>query len=440
MSFTHFLVMPYPILGHMNPLLQFSQILAKHGCKITFLITEFNQKRVNTASDLLRSHITFVTLPDGLDPEDDRSDQPKVILSLRNSMPQKLHKLIEDINALNGDNKITCLVVSKNIGWALEVGHELGIKGALLWPASATSLASFESIPRLVHEGIIDSETGLPTRKQDIQLFPNSPMLDSSNLPWCSLGKKFFQHMVEDTQTLKFAEWWLCNTTCDLEPGALATSPRLLPIGPLMESNSNLSSFWKEDTTCLDWLDEQPPHSVIYVSFGSLASLESIQFKELALGLDLINKPFLWIVRPGNDNIAYPNEFHGSKGKIVGWAPQKKILSHPAIACFFTHCGWNSTIEGVVYGGLPFLCWPFFSDQFVNRSYICDVWKVGLTLDKDNNGLISKEEIRKKMEQLLDDDGIKVRSMKLKEVAKNNLAEGGQSSKNLEMFINWSKE
>lgn len=161
MSHPHFLVIPYPILGHINPLLQFSQILAKHGCKITFLITEFNQKRMKNAIDHLRTQINFVELSDGLDPEDDRSDQPKVILSLRNTMPSKLHNLIQNINVLDGDDsKITCLVVSKNMGWALEVGHKLGIKGALLWPASATSLASFDSIPTLIHERIIDSETG----------------------------------------------------------------------------------------------------------------------------------------------------------------------------------------------------------------------------------------------------------------------------------------
>jgi len=116
---------------------------------------------MKNAIDHLRTQINFVELSDGLDPEDDRSDQPKVILSLRNTMPSKLHNLIQNINVLDGDDsKITCLVVSKNMGWALEVGHKLGIKGALLWPASATSLASFDSIPTLIHERIIDSETG----------------------------------------------------------------------------------------------------------------------------------------------------------------------------------------------------------------------------------------------------------------------------------------
>ena len=102
----------------------------------------------------------LVSLPDGVGPEDDRDDLPMVISSTRNTMCAKLPKLIEDVNAMDGDNKITCIIVTKNMGWALEVGHKLGIKGALFWPASATALASVDSMQRLIAEGSIDSENG----------------------------------------------------------------------------------------------------------------------------------------------------------------------------------------------------------------------------------------------------------------------------------------
>ncbi|XP_020213750.1 UDP-glycosyltransferase 83A1 [Cajanus cajan] len=443
MGVPHFLLIPYPTLGHANPLMHLSQVLATHGCKITFLNTEFHHKRANTevaGLDNPNGHqIEFVTLPDGLDPQDDRSDHKKVIFSIKNHMHAMLPKLIQDINALHVNNNITCIVVTVNMGWALEVGHKMGIKGALLWPASASSLATCDCIPRLIDDGTIDSD-GNPTRKQEIQLSPNMPMMDTANFPWCGLGKILFHHIAQEMQTIKLGDWWLCNTTYDLEPAAFTISPILLPIGPLMESDTNKSSIWQGDTTCIDWLDQQPPQSVIYVAFGSSALIDRNQFKELALGLDFLNKPFLWVVPPCNDNKAnntYPDEFHGSKGKIVGWTPQKKILNHSAIAYFISHCGWNSTIEGVC-AGVPFLCWPLVKDQFVNKSYICDVWKVGVGLDKDENGLISKGEISKKVEQLVGDEGIKERSSKLKELTLNNIAEGGHSSKNLENFISWA--
>ena len=43
------------------------------------------------------------------------------------------------------------------------------------------------------------------------------------------------------------------------------------------------------------------------------------------------------------------------------------------------------------------------SDQFLNKSYICAVWKVGPAFGKDENGVISKDETKKKVEQLVGD-------------------------------------
>lgn len=162
----HFLAIPYPILGHMNPLMQFSQVLAtKYGCKITFLISDDNYSKIKTttttsSNSSMESKIRLVSLPDGVGPEINRRDIPKVILSTITTMTAMLPNLIEEINSLDSDNKISCIIVTKNMGWALQVGHQLGIKGALFWPASATSLASFNSMQKLVDDGVIDSQTG----------------------------------------------------------------------------------------------------------------------------------------------------------------------------------------------------------------------------------------------------------------------------------------
>ncbi|KAC9242325.1 hypothetical protein E3N88_46144 [Mikania micrantha] len=141
-------------------------------------------------------------------------------------------------------------------------------------------------------------------------------------------------------------------------------------------------------------------------SVASLTTILSIQKliddgiinkKELALGLETSNKPFLWVVRPGmtkETKLDYPDgyiERVGCRGRIVSWAPQQKVLAHPSVACFMSHCGWNSTLEGVT-NGLPFLCWPYFADQFHNETYICDIWKTGLKLNKNEEGIITRGE------------------------------------------------
>ncbi|MED6216533.1 hypothetical protein PIB30_008518 [Stylosanthes scabra] len=444
MGIPHFLAIPYPVQGHVNPLMQLCHVLTKYGAKVTFLNTEFNHKRTTATcgggggGD--NPNINYVTLPDGLEPEDDRSDREKQLLSIKRTMPPLLPKLIEDVNALHDDeNKISCIVFTGNMGWALEVGNKFGIKGAFLWTASATSLACCSSIPNLIHHGIIHSSDGKPTKKQEIQISPTMPTINPSDLPWLTIGNTFFPHVIKLIETMKLAEWWLCNTAYDLEPGSFI-SQKFLPIGPLMEINDkSKSSFWQEDTTCLEWLDQQQPQSVIYVAFGSMAVVEPNQLNELGLALDLINKPFLLVVRPSSKGKnVIPIEFHGLEGKIVSWSPQRKVLNHPSIACFISHCGWNSTMEGLC-AGVPFLCWSFFADQFLNKTYICDVWRIGIELEKDHeNGLILKEEIKKKVEELLGNEDIRARSMKMKELIMNNIVQGGQSSKNIQKFINWA--
>lgn len=95
-------------------------------------------------------------------------------------------------------------------------------------------------------------------------------------------------------------------------------------------------------------------------------------------------------------------------------------------------------MEGVS-NGVPFLCWPYFADQFLNETYICDVWKVGLKFDKNKCGIITREEIKNKVETVISDEKIKARAAELKRLATQNVGEAGYSSENFQNFIEWIK-
>ena len=159
----------------------------------------------------------------------------------------------------------------------------------------------------------------------------------------------------------------------------------------LLNSNSEgnkleiKTGFWAEEGECLDWLDKLSRKSVIYVSFGSVTVLSQTQFQQLALALEATERPFLWVVRSdlleAGSEVAFPPGFleriqlQRQQGCLVSWCPQLRVLSHPSIACFVTHCGWNSALESISMG-VPMLCWPHFADQFLNQSYIVHVWKI----------------------------------------------------------------
>ncbi|KAG5088341.1 hypothetical protein JHK86_000953 [Glycine max] len=349
------LALPYPAQGHVNPLMTLSQKLVEHGCKVFFVNTDFDHKRVVSSMVEQQDHsldeslLKLVSIPDGLGPDDDRNDLSKLCDSLLNNMPAMLEKLmIEDIH-FKGDNRISLIVADVCMGWALDVGSKLGIKGALLCPSSAAFFALLYNVPRLIDDGIIDSDGGLRiTTQRTIQISQGMPEMDPRELSWLNMGntingKIVLNYLMQYTQRLNMTEWWLCNTTYELEHAPLSSIPKLVPIGPLLRSYGDtiataktIGQYWEEDLSCMSWLDQQPHGSVLYVAFGSFTHFDQNQFNELALGLDLTNRPFLWVVHQDNKRV-YPNEFLACKGKIVSWAPQQKCSSAlPSSFVFFS--------------------------------------------------------------------------------------------------------
>ncbi|KAG6467159.1 hypothetical protein ZIOFF_075027 [Zingiber officinale] len=146
--------------------------------------------------------------------------------------------------------------------------------------------------------------------------------------------------------------------------------------------------------------------------------------------MEVTDRPFLWVVQPDlavDSADASSDDFKDrvrNRGMMVAWAPQQKVLTHPSVGCFVSHCGWNSTLEGVRNGKL-FLCWPYFADQFLNHSYICGHWKVGLILMSDESGIVKHEQLKSKVEELLGDAEMSARASSLKEKAQRNTDQGG---------------
>ncbi|XP_059293879.1 UDP-glycosyltransferase 83A1-like [Lycium ferocissimum] len=453
MSQPHIVAVPYPAQGHVLPLMELSLWLVKEGCKITFVNSEFNHKRVMKASsenDDVRNKINLVSIPDGLEPEEDRTDLKKLTEAIGEVMPGKLDEVIKMINE-SDENGVSCVIADENVGWALGVAEKLNIRRVAFWPAAAATLTSFFSIPKLIDDGIIDSD-GAILKKQGIKLSPNMPIMNSSDFSWAffpdpALRRVVFDLVNDNAERVKSANWIICNSAKELEPEAFAMFPQMSPIGPLLATNrlgSSTGHFWPEDSNCLNWLDQQPHNSVIYVAFGSFTILDLTQFQELALGLESSKRRFLWVVRENlilNGDSVYPKGFKdrvGNRGHIVKWAPQQKVLAHPSIACFVSHCGWNSTVESVS-NGVPFLCWPYFADQLFNQSYICDIWKVGLGFNKNENGVIGKEEIKNKLDKLLGDTTFKEKALDLQAKVNTSVKEGGSSNKMFGKFVDWIK-
>jgi pathogen-inducible salicylic acid glucosyltransferase len=122
---------------------------------------------------------------------------------------------------------------------------------------------------------------------------------------------------------------------------------------------------------------------------------------------------------------------------VVRWCPQLEVLTHEAVGCFVTHCGWNSTLEALS-SGVPMVAVPHWSDQSTNAKYIMDIWKMGLKPPVDEKGLVKQEAIEYCIGEIMEGERgeeIKKNALKWRKLAKEAVDEGGSSDKNIEEFV-----
>ncbi|KAF7074745.1 hypothetical protein CFC21_079571 [Triticum aestivum] len=445
----HVMVLPFPAQGHVTPFMELSHRLVDRGFQVTFVCTELIHALLldtGTSGDALCG-IRLVSIPDGMADGDDRRDLSKFVGAITRYVPGYVEDLIRE-TAASGEKEVKWLLADVNLGFCYQGAKNLGVRVAAVWPAAAASLGMWSSIPKMIEDGFIDDK-GMAKREGIYEIAPKMPPICMSRMPWCIDGPPEGQQLVfklvvtDNAQATSLAEIVVCNSFLDAEAAAFGMFPEILPIGPLFadqELRKPVGQFWPEDVSCLEWLDAQSEGSVVYVAFGSFTIFDPRQFRELAEGLELTGRPFLWVVRPDftSDVLgkAWFDEFQSriaDKGMIVSWCPQQKVLAHPAVACFVSHCGWNSTMEGV-RNGVPILCWPYFADQFTNRSYICDIWRTGLAVTL-GDGVVTKEEVKSKLEQVIGDEGIAERVAMLRDAARRNIGEGGSSYENFQRFV-----
>ncbi|KAF2319836.1 hypothetical protein GH714_019529 [Hevea brasiliensis] len=197
----------------------------------------------------------------------------------------------------------------------------------------------------------------------------------------------------------------------------------------------------------MQWLDDQPVASVVFLCFGSMGSFGEDQLKEIACALEHSGHRFLWSVRrpPPPGKQAFPTDYEDPQevlpegflertaavGKVIGWAPQVAILAHPAIGGFVSHCGWNSVLESIWFG-VPIATWPIYAEQQFNAFEM--VIELGLAVEikmdysKESGMIVNCDEIERGIRCLMENDSEKRKKVKeMSEKSRMALIEGGSS-------------
>ncbi|XP_075097012.1 UDP-glycosyltransferase 74E2-like [Nicotiana tabacum] len=441
-SKTHVLVLPCPVQGHINPIVQFSKILASKEVKVTILTIDFVCKAMLLDCGPLINieSIPHEAIPVGLE---------NFLEWFQTLMLEKFSGIVEKFG--DSEYPVKVVVIDSIISWIIDLAHELGLKVAALHTQPVALSVLYYHIDQEDSTNKIPFECSVPVSLSSL------PLLEKEDLPSfiCETHAYPIVKRLAFGQNFNFKKAdWLYMTVFDWSRikfnkekrvvNWLRTQYSIKTIGPVVlsiyldkEYDSSLTKPHYE--TCKKWLDSREIGSVIYVSFGSLVSLREKQMEELAFGLIMSNSYFLWVVRDTEEN-KLPNEFKSKaseKGLIVDWSPQLDVLAHKSIGCFFSHCGWNSTLEALILG-VPMVCMPQWVDQPTNAKFISDIWRTGIRVKAGKDGVITREEIASSIKEVMvEKKGVmlKENAIKWKILAKEAIDKGGSSYKNIEEFI-----
>ncbi|CAM8950913.1 unnamed protein product [Rhodiola kirilowii] len=406
----HFVLFPFMAQGHTIPIIDIAKLLACRGVTVTLLLTPINHVRLRSVLaraskqglNIRIEELTFPAKEAGLPPGCENFDAlPSNSLAFNFIFATTLLEPQVKTLLINMCPKPSCLVADMCYTYASDMTNELGIPRILFHGTCSFALLCAH---RIFTSKVLENVSDL-SESFDVPNMPHNISFTMSQIRATLKQDKswvdFHQKLLNDE---KGSFGVVLNTFEELEPEYVRVyekekEKKVWCIGPVSLCNKdqsdkvargNATSIDEEE--CLKWLGTWDPSSVIYACLGSLCNLPPAQMLELGLGLEASGRPFIWVVRSRGDSKS--NELkekmektgleerlkNSSKGLVIwGWAPQVLILSHPAVGGFLTHCGWNSSLEGIA-AGLPMLTWPLFSEQFYNEKLLVDVLRIGVQI------------------------------------------------------------
>jgi UDP-glucosyltransferase BX8/BX9 len=480
-------VFPFPFQGHFNPVMRLARALHARGVGITVFHTA--GARAPDPADYPADY-RFVPVPVEVAPELMASEDIAAIVTALNAACEapfrdRLSALLSAADGEAGEagGRVRCVLTDVSWDAVLSAARGLGVPALGVMTASAATFRVYMAYRTLVDKGY------LPVRGESKSISSAAARLDLPTclyiMVWIGCVNRSKSEERKDDAVAELPPYrvkdLLRHETCDLEEfadllGRVVAAARLssglifhtfpfieagtlgeirddmsvpvyavAPLNKLVPAaTASLHGEVQADRGCLRWLDAQRARSVLYVSFGSMAAMDPHEFVELAWGLADAGRPFVWVVRPnlirGFESGALPDGVEDrvrGRGVVVSWAPQEEVLAHPAVGGFFTHCGWNSTVEAVSEG-VPMICHPRHGDQYGNARYVCHVWKVGTEVAGDQ---LERGEIKAAIDRLMggseEGEGIRKRMNELKIAADKGIDESaGSDLTNLVHLIN----
>ncbi|XP_057475018.1 UDP-glycosyltransferase 87A1-like [Actinidia eriantha] len=434
----HVVAMPYPGRGHINPMMNLCKLLVSRNDRIaiTFVVTE--EWLGILGSEPKPANVLFGTVPNVIPSEIGRG------ADLATFYEAVMTKLQEPFEQLLDRLEPSVIVYDTFLSWMVDVGNRRSIPVASLWTTPALAFTVLQHVDLMVQNGHFPVNLSGKGNEQ-IDYIPGIPPTRIEDLPEIFSGNllKVLHRLREAISLVPKAQYLLLTSIYELESHTIDALRNIIPtpiysIGPAipyfnLKENDN-------DYDYVQWLNSQPKSSVLYISQGSFLSVSKSQMDEIIVGVKNSGVRFLWVARGEASRI---KELCGSDGGVVlPWCDQLKVLCHPSIGGFWSHCGWNSTKEGI-FAGVPFLTYPILADQISNSKTIVEDWKIGWKVRRGigkEEQLVTREEIARLVRRVMDlesEEGkeMRKRAKELREICRRATSEGGSAETDIDAFV-----
>ncbi|KAK4489166.1 hypothetical protein RD792_004960 [Penstemon davidsonii] len=403
------LMFPWLAHGHIFPFLELAKNLSKRNFNIHFCSTAVNLDSIRKSIEKLDLSIKLVQLnlpesPD-LPPElhTTKNLSPNLMPLLVQAMQNSISNFSDIINSLKPD----LLIYDFYQPWAPKLALSQGIPSVYFATSGATPVSfahhlyTYKKISTFPHLTIDLKNQEKVDSREIVKIMKNA----GKDFAFGSFKMSSDIILVNSCRGVEGKYIDYLSTLC---------KKQIVPTGPLVNYNVNDTEEEKDihSSDIMRWLSEKDEHSTVYISFGSEYFLSETQIEQVARGLELCSATnFIWVIR-------FP---HGEKRKCIEellpfgflqrvkergiivqkWAPQAKILSHPSIGGFLSHCGWSSITE-CMYFGVPVIGLPMKYDQPINSSLAVETG-FGVEVERGQNGHFVGEEIAKAINKVFKD-------------------------------------
>ncbi|AQK84639.1 UDP-glycosyltransferase 75B1 [Zea mays] len=404
----HFLIVTYPAQGHITPARHLARRLGSvcRGARVTICapLSAFRKMFPGAAGVTVTEEecgdgdakVKYVAYSDGYDGGFDIAvdsyarymEQARMAGS--RSLAGVLRRLRDD------GRPVTCAVYTLLLPWVAGVARDHGVAAtAVFWIQPATALTAYyhyfrghrDAVVAAAASGDPCAEVGLPglppLRVRDL---PSFLAVTSEDDPFAFVLPEFGElvdALERDDGSSEHPTYVLANTCDAMEPDALASLR---------------------------------PHVDVFP----------------------VKRPFLLVLRKDSrkghdDDAVAAADADSAGGMVVEWCDQARVLSHPAVACFVTHCGWNSTLESAACG-VPTVAVPQYSDQGTAAWLVAERMGTGVRAAARADGVVEAQELRRCVEAAAS-GAVAARAAAWKRKAWAAVADGGSSHRNLTEFL-----